>query len=146
MLALFKPWNHILLITFILLGVFTSILNHGFTNNLFKWSDRLVMFFGFFTDSYIILNLESNDHPHFNLNLYSKKVLCFSLMGFAALSYIVAKQIINLLKQSKTAVKQSKQKKSSKFIELLLSNTPHMCAHVLLTATHCLLIIFVSET
>lgn len=145
-LFLFPTCQSLLLKVYVIMGVTSSILNHGFTFNLFKWFDRSVMVTGVFADTYLILNIPHDDAGSTlaQWSLSAKQGAFFGLMGTAALSYLIAKSLIHLIENRQEIHDIKKNDYSQRigtFSQRLISNIPHFLAHLLLTSTHCLLIV-----
>lgn len=89
-------------------GVITSLLNHGLTSKIAKWTDRTWMTIGVITDIIFILSIP----------LLATRVTGIALVIAYVLLYFVAKYLVSK--------KKDKQK----------GNLPHILTHILATITH----------
>jgi hypothetical protein len=101
--------NNLFLSITIFCGILTSLLNHGFTFNLFIILDRIMMIIGFLSNLYCI---------YFIFNIF-KKYLCLFLLHLSAYLYFYTKFL---------------NKKNKKII-----NIYHILAHIILSITHIIL-------
>lgn len=100
--------------TYMWMGVFTSIWNHGTTSNLAKYSDRAVMFINAIPDIIYILNIDNQ--------FFILKFLCFIFFFSAVGLFFVAKKLIH----SKNNVNA-------------FGNKQHLTCHFLITIEHFLM-------
>jgi len=94
----FKPINNIYYINninyYITLGLISSILNHGLTNNFFVYFDRIIMIINFFVMNYSIIK------TFYKLNHY-KLLICYILLYLSTYLYYYSKNIIKYNKINK---------------------------------------------
>lgn len=97
-----------LLVTVYMVGVATSLVNHGLTSELYKWADRGWMALGCFTDLVYIMTLLADWHK------VAAVVLQFSYIG----AFFLAKWLV--------AARGMKH----------AGNIPHICTHAGATVLH----------
>lgn len=97
----------------IIVGITTSIINHGSTNHIIKLCDRFVMIIGFVLDLYFISQIINKFH----------RDNCFLILFLAAGFYIFTKFIYKIFKSIK------------------ISNILHILSHFTLTFLNIYLII-----
>ena len=134
---IFYPISNIILPAYCLIGILTSILNHGLTNKFLTIIDRLIMSLGLFVDIYFAENIP-NKHSVlvsvFRIHL-SRRVCIYTGIFAAAFSYFFTKLLI---KESFLVIHRGKGRRDT---PNYFRYIPHFMAHAILTATHCTLII-----
>lgn len=110
----------------IVFGVFSSIINHGLTEEWAKWIDRMMMFFGAIIDCFYIIKIFWESGFIYILN---------SLLILAIISYFSAKQIL-LLKEKKKITNNNNNNNS---------NIPHLFAHIFLSILHYIFILTIEK-
>lgn len=120
-IALYNPPR--IFATNMIIGVLTSVWNHGMTHELAKWSDRGVMGVGMVIDLYYLAYIAK--YP-WNMSLAAS---IFS----AAIGYLLAKAIIHRIAVNSHGKIQEK------------GNIPHLFAHVCLTIVHCFMCYHLSD-
>jgi hypothetical protein len=123
------PSTNIVLAANIVLGVGTSMWNHGVTSSAAKLADRGMMWLGFVVDFHFVWTVPD----------YSRWSLCLATLFGAATLYWVAKAWIAWNASSKVT-DFSQDVKTYRDAARAKANLPHLCAHASLTMTHLLLI------
>lgn len=144
--------------TNIAFGIFTSIINHGTTSNIAKWSDRTMMLVGIFTDICVIESMHLPPYfltdpmfPEDKSSLYLKPnpylssnwesdlyyYICYYFLSLSILSFIISKWIESIVKRHYTQINEHGIYHKS-LLNLILSC--HITSHVLLTITHVLML------
>jgi hypothetical protein len=119
----YRPSNTVLILT-MLWGIGTSIWNHGTTCSVAKSADRMMMWIGFCANIFSIYGVHD----------YVVRWLCLLSIYMAVLLYVAAKATIGR-KLNLTTI-------GIKNTTTHLSDLLHILAHLSLTITHTLLMIF----
>ncbi len=117
-LFLYNPYNPLLVFLYIL-GMFTSIINHGTKSEFVKYVDRLTMCIGFFIDLYFIREIYINTKSN-------KTIIIILILLISSVSLFFLSKLIknNKLDSDK----------------LFVANFLHSCAHICISITHIFII------
>lgn len=112
----------------VLCGTFSSIWNHGVTNDVAKWSDRGMMAVGALVDFSYIASVPINQRP-----------LLFALILAALAGYAGAKVLVRASSAKKE--RRDASHAASLYAAVFTSgNLPHLTAHLCLSLTHFVMI------
>ena len=128
----------------IICALATSLWNHGVTNKVAKWTDRLCIACGSLVDLYFVVAVPMNAIT--NLELYSFLNACSYLLWIFSLScFFIAKMLIKLYpslhlsdtgQHSENGMQITFHTKKCQFIR----NLPHVLSHATITVMHVLLL------
>jgi len=162
--------RNIALNTSIAFGIVTSIINHGTTSNIAKWSDRTMMLVGIFIDIHVIESMYlpsyfltdhmfHEDKPYYYINYIFYPYICYYFLSLSIMSFIMSKMferilILNSSKKQKTNMNsqltlninhnsESNDVQLYKKYRLDIILSCHITSHLLLTITHILMFMFV---
>lgn len=107
--------NNVLLNLNIVIGIFTSIINHKLTSSIVKWIDRVIMLIGIIINLYIIETIH-------NIYIYYISLL-FLLLSI--ISFILSKSLLRIPLH-----------KNNFYSVHILNILLHIASHMFLTITH----------
>ena len=113
---LYNPFNPLLTFIYIL-GIYTSIINHGTQNTLMKYMDRVTMFFGFFIDLYFIREIYLNTRKSQNNKIF---IIIIILLIFSTSLFFLSKFVKNTDTDN----------------NYFIGNCLHASAHIFISLTH----------
>lgn len=119
-----------LLVATIVVGLATSLWNHGASSRAAQLVDRAAMWAGFCVDLYLSWHVP--DAARWG-------VCCASLVAAAAL-YFLAKWVILRATMARSVSLESARASRVRWSKLPAADMPHVLAHVTLTTTHMLLL------
>ena len=119
----------------ILCGTFSSIWNHGVTNDIAKWADRCMMAIGACADLAYLSNVPIQHRP-----------LLVALIAAAIIGYVGAKYLVVTAAAAKAAPRAASPRGKAPLPASAAAsgNLPHLIAHVLLSSTHFIMIMQLS--
>lgn len=121
----FQAGNALLTAT-IVLGVATSLWNHGVTSSLAKIADRAMMWVGFCIDLHLVWSVPD----------VAAWATCFATLVASALLYFAAKWGLRLTERRSSSVSGS----VARAWPVRVADLPHVLAHLSLTTTHVMLL------
>lgn len=119
---LYNPFNPLLVFIYIL-GIYTSIINHGTKVVLMKYIDRSTMFLGFFLDLYFIREIYLN-------NKNKKTIIIILVLLILSTSFFFLSKFIKNKKDNN--IDGDNDDDNIMFI----GNCFHSCAHIFISLTH----------
>ena len=158
--------RNLLLNTSTTFGILTSIVNHGTTSDIAKWTDRCMMLIGIYVDICVIETMhvnvslpiltdssENEQYLDLDLNPYLSSTwerdlyyiyyhyICYYFLSLSIISFIISKYIerSNTLTQFESIYHSTKYNILSRNSLFKLSLSFHIVSHLLLSITHILL-------
>ena len=123
-------------IILLLLGIISSLLNHGLTHSYLTMFDRFIMALGLPIDVYLSINIPQSQKQVIILDIIKINRVNICLFGifFAAFSYFTMKFILSTLHIS------NNEKGANNILLHVILYIPHISAHACLSCVHCYLL------
>ena len=131
-LFLYNPYNPLMIFLYVL-GMFTSIINHGTKSEIMKYIDRLTMFFGFFIDLYFIRQI------YINTKSNKAIIVILILLISSTTLYFLSKLVKSNIKHTDD-INHIDENVDEKTEKLFVGNFLHSCAHICISITHIFII------
>ena len=133
------PNNYRWFIILLLLGIISSLLNHGLTHSYLTILDRFMMAIGLPIDVYLSLYIPQSQKRViiFKLIKINRVSLCLSGIFFAAFSYFTMKFILSNLYINNS---NDNNKSANSIVLYDIMYIPHISAHACLSCVHCYLL------